>query len=422
MEPLFSIITPSNSLPWLKKAAPSVLNQVEQSWEWVILLNATSSKPDEVHRELGGDPRIKIFQRDSGGNVGMLKRKACAYASGRYLVELDHDDELSLDCLTELRRGFEHTSKPVFVFSDCASVTAEGAPYTYGPAYGWTYHQDVFHGAADETLLVPDHPPILPQNVAKIYHAPNHVRAWTREAYEKVGGHDETLEVCDDLDLMCKLYVAGSYLHIPRVLYKYRVHGDNTWLKNQAKIDELNWKIYDRSIETMALTHSRRCGLEALDLGGGINSPVGWTSVDVHSAMVNADLNQRWPWEDSSVGVLRAQDFVEHVKDQIHVMNEAYRVLAHGGLFIIEVPSTDGRGAFQDPSHISFWNRNSFFYYTTSATQKYIKHLGINCRFQQVRILDYYPSEWHKLHHILYTKSHLAAIKDGPRLHGLIEI
>ena len=27
-------------------------------------------------------------------------------------------------------------------------------------------------------------------------------------------------------------------------------------------------------------------------------------------------------------------------------------------------PSTDGRGAFQDPTHVSFYNENSFWYFT----------------------------------------------------------
>ena len=27
-------------------------------------------------------------------------------------------------------------------------------------------------------------------------------------------------------------------------------------------------------------------------------------------------------------------------------------------------PSTDGRGAYQDPTHVAFYNENSFWYYT----------------------------------------------------------
>ena len=52
--------------------------------------------------------------------------------------------------------------------------------------------------------------------------------------------------------------------------------------------------------------------------------------------------------------------------DPVHVMNEAYRVLAPGGFFLIRVPSTDGRGAFQNPLNITFWNEHSFWYYARS--------------------------------------------------------
>jgi hypothetical protein len=44
-------------------------------------------------------------------------------------------------------------------------------------------------------------------------------------------------------------------------------------------------------------------------------------------------------------------------------MSEAFRVLKPGGTFDIDVPSTNGMGAFQDPTHKSFWNVNSFLYY-----------------------------------------------------------
>lgn len=76
------------------------------------------------------------------------------------------------------------------------------------------------------------------------------------------------------------------------------------------------------------------------------------------------DLEEPWPWPDASFDSIRAIDAVEHLHSHIHTMNEAWRVLKPGGIFEIIVPSTDGRGAFQDPTHVSFWNLNSFFYYS----------------------------------------------------------
>jgi hypothetical protein len=35
----------------------------------------------------------------------------------------------------------------------------------------------------------------------------------------------------------------------------------------------------------------------------------------------------------------------------------------------ILVPSTDGRGAFQDPTHVSFWNANTFAYFSRQGAK-----------------------------------------------------
>jgi SAM-dependent methyltransferase len=100
-------------------------------------------------------------------------------------------------------------------------------------------------------------------------------------------------------------------------------------------------------------------------------------------------------------------------------MNEIYRVLAPGGWLLSATPSTDGRGAFQDPTHCSFWNPNSFWYFVRQAQRQYVP--GITARFQGTRIWQEYPSEWHKEHQILYVYADLVALK-GQRQPGLVEV
>ena len=69
-----------------------------------------------------------------------------------------------------------------------------------------------------------------------------------------------------------------------------------------------------------------------------------------------------------------AYDLIEHLREWregengieypcITLMNEAHRVLRKGGVFEIMVPSDEGRGASQDPTHVSRWNENSFYYF-----------------------------------------------------------
>ena len=103
-----------------------------------------------------------------------------------------------------------------------------------------------------------------------------------------------------------------------------------------------------------------------IDLGCGPWKAEGFIGVDIAPGPgidVVADLSQRFPFAESSIDLVRAYDVVEHLADRIHTMNEIWRICKPDGLVDIRVPSTDGRGAFQDPTHISFWNINSFKYY-----------------------------------------------------------
>jgi SAM-dependent methyltransferase len=162
-----------------------------------------------------------------------------------------------------------------------------------------------------------------------------------------------------------------------------------------------------------------------LNLGSCDRSFPGFTSVDLcEPAEIIADLAAPWPWPNASVDQIRAYDIIEHIGDcqhvdhsyvcdvcagfrsdvregpaqrlkrhprgPIHVMNEAHRVLVPGGMLDIEVPTTEGRGAWQDPTHVTFWNRNSFLYYTDGDAHRtrFGKHYGVTARFK-VRAEDH---------------------------------
>jgi hypothetical protein len=410
--PKISVITPTNSLDWFKKARGSMLYQSFSDWEWIVLFNGGVYAED-------ADSRIKCVRSQIGSqNVGALKREACMSCSAPYIVEFDHDDELDRDCLKLVAEAFENTSAD-FVYSEDACVHEDGRPKLYNRSYGWDYRPAHFNGRKKEKLISHRLPLLLPQNVSRIWFAPDHVRAWKTESYWKAGGHDPSLKICDDQDLMCRMLAARmKFFHIPRCLYKYNIHGENTWLTNNAEIQSLTIQLHDKYIEAMALAFwkpLKRC----IDLGGGANSPAGWESCDLHDAMVTSDLNETWPFEDGSVGVFRAHDLIGYLKNPIHLMNEAWRCLTHGGLLLIEVPSTDGRGAFQDPASASFWNENSFWYYTQA---KRVSSSELKAAFQSIRVITFFPSEWHRTNNIPYVRAHLAAIKGGPRLHGTIEI
>ena len=113
----------------------------------------------------------------------------------------------------------------------------------------------------------------------------------------------------------------------------------------------------------------------------------GFVNVDLHKpADKIADLNETWPWNDSTVDEIRAWDLLEHLRSPIHSMNEAWRVLKPGGRFDIVVPTTDGRGWAQDPTHVCWppFNRNSFFYYEHGNPHltRFAPMNGVKCAYR----------------------------------------
>ncbi|MBQ1029721.1 methyltransferase domain-containing protein [Micromonospora sp. C97] len=123
---------------------------------------------------------------------------------------------------------------------------------------------------------------------------------------------------------------------------------------------------------------------------------------------------------DNSVGVIRAVDFLEHIPDKMGMFNELYRVLAPNGLLLSLTPSSDGRGAYQDPTHVAFYNENSFWYFTNDQYARFVPE--IRCRFQVSRLGTYFPSDFHQAHNIPYVVANLIAVKDETRNGGPLTI
>ena len=121
-----------------------------------------------------------------------------------------------------------------------------------------------------------------------------------------------------------------------------------------------------------------------LNLGCGYRKLEGYVNLDDRSIVepdLLCDISNVLPYRDNEIDEVRAFDFLEHIPigKTVKVIEDIYRVLKPGGLFEHFTPSTDGRGAFQDPTHISFWNINSWFYY---MDDNYRNLCGINAKFE----------------------------------------
>jgi hypothetical protein len=406
---MISVFTPSHDSRFLDDCYSSLLSQTVTDWEWIVLLNGN------VKWKSPDDERVKTSYSMTVDGVGAAKRAACAHATGDILVELDHDDVLLPTCLEAIQSAFDEHPSADFVYSDFAQVNEDLSPdFTrFDEMNGWIYSEVEIDG---QTYLHCHSMEPTPHNVSLIWFAPNHARAFRHEAYKRAGGYSASRDILDDQDLMGRLYVKGDFVHIPECLYLQRCHAGNTQRDPElnARIQSGTIGLYDERIESLAVAWAHRNGLEAIDLGAAHNRAMGFQGVDQYPGPgvdIVCDVSEGLPFHDNSVGVIRAHDFLEHIPDKIAIFNEMYRVLAHGGMILSNTPSSDGRGAFQDPTHVSFYNENSFWYFTEEEYAKYVPE--ITAKFQASRVLTYFPSPWHEAHQIPYVMANLIAVKGG---------
>ena len=403
-----SIFTPTNDSSFLMELYDSIKDQ--DFHEWIIVYN-NGGVPVQFD-----DARVKthiLFK--SPEFVGAVKAYACDKAVGDILLEVDHDDLLMPDAVSEVKQAFED-DEIGFVYSNSLRATRDLKPVQrFDEAYGWRYRTVVYKGNELDECVAFDP---SPASVSRIWFAPDHLRAFRKSVYDKIGGYAKDMRVLDDQDLMSRMYTETKFKHIDKALYVYRIHEENTWLKNNKEIQDNVYRLYDKYIEGLVLKWCDDNKLRALDLGGGMRGRGGFEHVDMlgdNDKIIKCNLNSKWPFEDNSVGLIRAADVFEHLKDPIHAMKEAYRVLVPGGYIFVQVPSTDGRGAFQDPTHVSFWNENSFYYYTQ---REYAKFIRTPVRFQTTRL---FTSEKDK-NQVCWTTAHMVSLKDGYRPPGKVDI
>lgn len=415
-----SVFTPTHQTRFIPEVYTSLTNQTVENWEWILLLNGNAGEQD-LPAALRNDERVKVHRLPAVQGVGDAKAKCLALATGEYFLELDHDDLLLPHALQETLDAFAGGAR--FVYSNTSRIGEDGGPeYTeYNKQHGWEYRSFLHQGQAFQECL--SFAP-TPQAMSYIWYMPNHLRAFTRAMYEKVGGYDPHLEICDDQDLMQRMYIHDpAFVHINKPLYLQRIHQSQTQVVLNAAIQQKTVELYGRRINDLMLSWAHKHNLLALDMGAAHQKKPGYLGVDIRKREgvdIVCDCNERLPFEDNSVGVIRAVDFMEHIRNPVHLMNEFHRVLTHGGMLLSMTPSTDGRGAFQDPTHVSFWNQNSFWYYTKQHIRNFVPE--ITARFQPSFIETSYPNDHCREHNIYYVTANLSAVKEGERLPGILEI
>ena len=200
----------------------SLRDQTYTNWEWVIVDD--SDDDGKTFKMLSGiakqDHRVQVFKPgEHSGVIGKVKNWACRLAKGDILVELDHDDELTDYALDHVMKGFAQFPDAGFLYTDCAEIYPDRTSHAYrdGWAFGYGSYTDVeYHGRLYKSGSAGN---INSKTIRHIASTPNHIRAWRRSFYESLGGHNETLHVADDYEIMVRTFLKTRIIRVPRLCY-----------------------------------------------------------------------------------------------------------------------------------------------------------------------------------------------------------
>lgn len=265
---LISYFTPIyNTGEKLLKTYESLKNQTYNNWEWVLVNDSTDGgKTLKIAEGIAKtDTRVKVydFREKSGGIIGESKYRAATLCRGYLLAELDHDDYLTPDCTEYLHKASQQHTEIGFFYTDNAECDESwnSLKYPDGFAFGYGKYERVdVNGFNFDSCIAP---PINPKTIRHIVGVPNHIRAWRRDVYFKIGGHNRDLAIADDYELLVRTFLGTLMMRIPKMCYVQFIY-NNTSGRNTHDLSRAD---IQRRVRTIMYHYNDRIAKRFGELG-----------------------------------------------------------------------------------------------------------------------------------------------------------
>ncbi len=215
--PTISVIVPVYNCPeqFLSEMIDSVRRQTYPNWE-LCLADGASTAPwvrRVMETAAAQDRRIKVAFLDKNLGISGNTNAALAMATGEWVSLLDHDDTLAPFALHEVVAGINAHPEADMFYSDEDKLDEHG--HRVGPHFKPDF--------ALETLLSQNY----------ICHLTTARTSMIRE----IGGLRPDFDGSQDYDLVLRLVEkARKVVHIPKVLYHWRMHMQSTALNPGSKL------------------------------------------------------------------------------------------------------------------------------------------------------------------------------------------
>ena len=218
-----SIVTPLYHTPaiFLRELIESVLESSYENWQ-LCFADATQDGEEnqienivkeyqKMDEKLTGK-KSRICYKKLSQNYGIAENtnQALAMAEGDYIAFLDHDDIITPDALYEMALA-----------AKCAKKTGKEASMFYSDEDKVNENRTAF--------FEPHFKPDFNQDLLNSNNYITHFLMVSRELLDQVGGMNKEYDGAQDYDFILRCTeLADNVIHIPKVLYHWRVHERST--------------------------------------------------------------------------------------------------------------------------------------------------------------------------------------------------
>ena len=208
-KPLISIVVPVYNTPqvFLRQMIESVQNQSYSEWE-LCIGNASPENKEmkKILEEYKKDARIKEVEIPENKGISQNTNRAMEIASGEWIGLLDHDDLLAPNALYEIAKAVNEHPDAEVIYTDEDKVTTD--------------------------LKEHFQPHLKPDFNLDLLRSNNYICHFfvaSRDLIKRVGGFRPEFNGAQDYDLILRwTEQAKQIVHIPKILYHWRVHKAST--------------------------------------------------------------------------------------------------------------------------------------------------------------------------------------------------
>ena len=228
-----SILTPLYNTPadFLTEMIESVQGQTYGNWELCLSDCSDGTNAEwitQICKEYAEkDPRIVYQKAEKQLGISENTNRCIEISSGDYFALLDHDDILHKGALFEIAKAVNEQNAD-FIYSDEAK----------------------FETAVEEAFA-PNYKPGFAPDELRAHNYICHLTAFSRELLDQCGLYRPECDGSQDHDMVLRLTEkAKSIVHIPKVLYFWRVHQESVSAGIETKyyaIDAAKRAIFDQT-------------------------------------------------------------------------------------------------------------------------------------------------------------------------------